>query len=545
LVAQLRATLNPDDIVEEEAELPTGIPESIARLLPEPVYIPVVKNLGDDFKTTDCAMFGKILGQLFNVVEAQLTDAEALFQTLERKLNRYEDGGTVKDERLDELKQIERVIERNLQENFPQAQVYIRIPPPDIKSILQNARLDVHDGGISGPIETKGDGLKRSVVFSIFRAYVELARQPGWQKRNLAGPIGHARYLFLFEEPELYLHPKAQRILFDALYTVAEDHQVIVTTHSPLFFSADRTTTFTKIVKRNADTAYPKPYSEVYPVDLSKDMPAKDAFQIITYENNNAAFFASEVVLVEGDSDLIVYKHIARLLNPRWDFDKGRVMMIRVHGKGSFRRFRDFFARFQITTHILTDLDFVVKDFDKACLPNTHPLHSTRSNVLAEIDKLVSPAALNGETVKDLFTKITWREKWEKFVSVAKSMKDGVKPQLEEVVFIDSMLEEELHQPRIAVLRTHPLIQGPKMAFLCDLRDHEVFVLARGSVEDYYPPGIEGRDKPARAESFQRLIKTRDDVLKLAEDVPRTNGQMVNEFEAIFGSIFREPVATI
>lgn len=542
LVAQLRAKLNPNDLVEEEAALPTGIPESVDRLLPEPVYIPAVKNLGDDFKTTDSAMFGKILGLLFNVVEAQLTDAETLFQTLERKLNRYEEGGTVQDERLEELKQIEQVIEHNLQENFPQAQVHIRIPPPDIKSILQNARLDVHDGGIRGPIETKGDGLKRSMVFSIFRAYVELARQPGWQKRNLAGSVGHARYLFLFEEPELYLHPKAQRILYEALCTVADDHQVIVTTHSPLFFSADRTTTFAKIIKCDADAAHPKPYSKIYPVDLSKDMPAKDVFQIITYENNNAAFFASEVVLVEGDSDLIIYKHIARLLNPRWDFDKGRVMMVRVYGKGSFRRFHEFFARFQIPTYILTDLDFIVKDFDKACLPDTHPLHNARSDLLDEVDKLVSPASLKGEAVQDLFTKITWREKWEKFVSIAKAMKDGMIPQSEDVALLDSMLEEEFHQPRIAALKAHGLIQAPKMALLRDLRGHGVFVLAKGCVEDYYPPGIEGRDKPTRAEFFQRLIKTRDDVLGLAEDVPHTNGLQVNEFEAIFGSIFSEPV---
>ncbi len=387
LVAELRGKLNPEDFVEEEADLSTGIPESVARLLPEPVYIPAVKNLSDDFKTTDSAMFGKTLGLLLNAVEVQLTEEKALFQALERKLNLYEEEGSSRDERLEELKQIERVIERNLKENFPQAQIHIRIPPPDIKSILQNGRLDIHDGGIKGPIETKGDGLKRSVVFSIFRAYVELARQPGWQKKSLDGPAGHARYLFLFEEPELYLHPTAQRILFDALATVAEDHQVIVTTHSPFFFSADRTTTFAKIIKRDADREHPRPYSEIYPVDLLGDLSAKDALQIISYENNKAAFFASEVVLVEGDSDLVVYKHVARLLDVRWDFDKGRVMMVRVNGKGNFRRYREFFSRFQIPTHILTDLDFIVKDFNKACIHDSHPICRVRSDLLAEVDK--------------------------------------------------------------------------------------------------------------------------------------------------------------
>ncbi len=42
--------------------LPTGIDKSIIPMLPDPIYIPAVKDLADDIKTTESTPFGKILG---------------------------------------------------------------------------------------------------------------------------------------------------------------------------------------------------------------------------------------------------------------------------------------------------------------------------------------------------------------------------------------------------------------------------------------------------------------------------------------------------
>jgi putative ATP-dependent endonuclease of OLD family len=111
------------------------------------------------------------------------------------------------------------------------------------------------------------------------------------------------RYLLMFEEPELFLHPEAQKILFSALHVFSTHNQVVVTTHSPLFMGPDATATFVRLSKTlPADGS--KPFSAAVPVDLS-GLGARDEFQIICFENNNAAFFAKKVVLVEGDSDVI------------------------------------------------------------------------------------------------------------------------------------------------------------------------------------------------------------------------------------------------
>ena len=105
----------------------------------------------------------------------------------------------------------------------------------------------------------------------------------------------------LFEEPELYLHPKAQEVLLDALRIFSHQHRVIVTTHSPLFFGPQATTTFIKMRKRVDPAVTPKPFAAADHVDLS-NANERDQFQIICYENNNIAFFSEAVVLVEGDA---------------------------------------------------------------------------------------------------------------------------------------------------------------------------------------------------------------------------------------------------
>src|SRR5262249_20162082 len=149
----------------------------------------------------------------------------------------------------------------------------------------------------------------------------------------------------LFEEPELYLHPSSQKILFEALRTISESHPVMVSTHSPLFLSADGTGTFIRMAKRSPSGE--RPHGSATVIDLS-NVDNKSRFQLIGFDTNNSAFFADTVVLVEGDTELIVVPHIAALLDPRWSFEIGRVSLCHINGKGSVSRYKKFFAPFNV-----------------------------------------------------------------------------------------------------------------------------------------------------------------------------------------------------
>jgi putative ATP-dependent endonuclease of OLD family len=537
LVEDYCRALREDDLTEIDCELTTGIDNSVAALLPEPIYIPAVKDIADDVKTKDSATFGKILGLLLNVIEPKLARMSDMFADLDSMLNRgAEGGGAQRDDRIPEIKEVEEVIQTHLRENFPSSSVEIHIPPPTLATILSSAQIVVNDGAVSGPIETVGDGLKRSLLFAVFRAYVELARRPAWQKKRDVPDRRSPHYLFLYEEPELYLHPKGQRNLFDALSFVSKEHQVVVTTHSPLFFGSDSTTTFAKMIKKPPTEAGTKPFAELLPVNLGGDLSTKETFQLISFENNNIAFFATDVVLVEGDSDLIALKHIARKLNPAWDLDKSRIMMMRVSGKGNFRRFSEFFRRFDIKVHIISDLDVLIKEFDKLGIPTTDPIHAERSELLQETDRVTGDAEPNNERMRQVFAQSSWREKWEKFVLRAR---EGTPVTSEDLAFLESMLDEGRKQPRVEALRISESLRSRKLRLLDGLRRRNIHVLEKGTIEDYYPVDVLGSDKTSKAEDFVRKVHSREQILSTCGSVnPETTGEQAPEFLCIFQTVF-------
>ncbi|MCX9193444.1 ATP-dependent endonuclease [Carbonactinospora thermoautotrophica] len=337
-------------------ELP--VPESsIAQFLPEPIFIPAVKDLASDVKTADRSPFGKLLGLLLEDIKGEFGETEKLFHDLQLKLTRV-DG---EDHRLPQVRDVEAAVRKHLRQSFPQVSVALEIPPPELRTVLSGARFKVDDG-VEGEFETKGDGLKRALVFSILRTYVE-------QQQKRSGSDGQPQredtrpWLLLFEEPELYLHPKAQSQLVEALGKVAERHAVVITTHSPAFLDSEKTKTFVKLVKRYEPGEHEKPSTQVCAVDFT-GIKDKDLFQVICYENNEAAFFSDVVLLVEGDVDHLVISHLAKTLNPVWDFKRRPVEIVRMEGKKNVRRYRDFFSRFDIRVAVLVDLDAIVDGFE-------------------------------------------------------------------------------------------------------------------------------------------------------------------------------------
>ncbi len=340
--------------------LPTGMDKSVLPMLPERIYIPAVKDLADDTKTAETSSFGKILAIVLRAIEPLLADEKDLFEKLSRKLTRVLSAdGSVEDGRLEKIKDIEKAIERYVQESFANVRLEIEIPPPELKSVLSSARI-LADDGIRGPLELKGDGLRRAVVFSVLRAYVELARSETSTGEATEGRAERG-YLLLFEEPELFLHPDAQKILFDALGVFSKKHHVVVTTHSPLFLGPDTTATFIRLSKIS-DATTPQPFTKASYVDLG-DVSPRDEFQIICFENNSAAFFSKRVVLVEGDSDFIVFPHVAQMLDAQWNCRSKSVAFIRTGGKGSISRYRSFFNRFDVPVFVIADLDCVDDGF--------------------------------------------------------------------------------------------------------------------------------------------------------------------------------------
>lgn len=553
-IQELADSLPDDQKTAADQALPTGIDKSIEPMLPDPIYIPAVKDLADDIKTTESTPFGRILAILLPAVEAKLPEAQKLFEELNSKLNRVQQpDGTVVDGRLDEVKLIESTVEKYVRESFADVALRITIPPPELKTIFSSARIYANDG-VDGLIDSKGDGLRRAIVFSILRSYVELKAKlaPAPTPAEAAAPAAEAAqpqvepvpasYLLLFEEPELFLHPKAQNILFDALRVFAKENNVLVTTHSPMFFGPGATETFVKLRKSSDIAIAPKPFTQVQPVDLS-DIKAKDQFQIICFENNNAAFFADTVVLVEGDSDYLLMPHIARTLDRSWDVAQVPVLFARITGKGNIRRYKEFFTRFGIRVPVIADLDLLVNGFDHVAPDSA--VKTARDTLLAKVDELIVPDANSTSTkdAKDAHDSGELRGLWRRVRERQAELKAGTCTQADHDQAVESFFAWQRKPDRLALLKTstdEQLLQL-KWRLLKMLRAVDVYVLERGAIEQYYPDTITGADKPSRAQDFCAKVATRDAILTCCgEQRVESAGVQAShkEFTLIFRGIF-------
>ena len=502
------------------ATLPTGIDNSIKTFLPEPIYIAAVKDLKDDVKSKESTTFGKLLGILLRFIESSthFTDINKSFNELHALLNVVRETDKLSDGRIEKLQAIESQIGSFLQENFPKSKVEIEIPRPELKQVFSNARILIDDG-VRDIIETKGDGIKRAVTFALLRTYVEqlkiqrkdaalLKTEPQPDEGTTVAEVAEQPYIFLFEEPELYLHPNAQKILFEALENLSKDgNQVFVTTHSPAFFSPQATGTFIKVKKNHPEGQ--KPYGAFLVINLSANVELKDAFQILCYENNTAAFFSNKVLLVEGDSDLIFVKEVARLLNPEWNFDNKNIPIISINGKSNVKRFRDFYKIFEIEVCALVDTDAFVDGFEK--FEVTDEIKDLRSAIFKCIDshaeKTNVTADLTASKIKELVRRYSWKERYDRLRVICKKVSVENTITAEELNEIDYLFHEEINNVRRRVLADPTFDAKEFIAFLAVLWKEKVFILSKGAIEDYYPIGITGADKPTKALNAVAFLK--------------------------------------
>ena len=130
------------------------------------------------------------------------------------------------------------------------------------------------DDGTPTPLERKGDGVQSLAALSLMRQSFE------------SGASGR-QLILAIEEPESHLHPKAIHQLKGVIADIAKQHQVIMTTHCPLF--VDRTSIKSNIL-----------------VHGNKALPAKDVRQIrdiLGIRSSDNLQNAELILVVEGEND--------------------------------------------------------------------------------------------------------------------------------------------------------------------------------------------------------------------------------------------------
>jgi predicted ATP-dependent endonuclease of OLD family len=161
-------------------------------------------------------------------------------------------------------------------------------------------------------------------------------------------------YIILFEEPELFLHPEAAYRLRSNLYDLAGDSpfQILCATHSPLMIDVSKThSSLVRVVKDLEENT--KTYQAGDDVFRSDD-EKKQRIQMINRFNPHIceAFYAKKIIIVEGDTEAIVFRELVSNFFPNED-----LYVLNSGSKNNIPFFQEILTAFNIEHYIIHDTD--------------------------------------------------------------------------------------------------------------------------------------------------------------------------------------------
>ncbi|MBA7493096.1 hypothetical protein ES702_03651 [subsurface metagenome] len=376
---------------KERRENPKGYPGVLKGALPEFIHIPAVRDISEEAKVGKTNPFGQLINSILEKISKEQKDliSEQL-KEIEKLLNRSEEG-----ERITEIKDIEFRLNKLMAELMEDCDIEIEMAMPQLRAVFGGAKIYA-DNGIRTTIETKGHGMQRSMIFTILRAYAELAHV-----RKAGEKAKERTTIFAIEEPELYLHPQSQRSLMSVFQEIVSgEDQVIYSTQSSLFIDIGRFDQICIMRREKRGRNY-----ESYPTQLPmsimiEDLKARkgvDATDEGIREHYshafnpmiNEGFFADKVVIVEGPSEQYALPIYANALG--YNMDRKNISVVHSDGKGQMDRLLRVFNGFMIPTYLWFDGD---KNNDKK---------EVRDKTLELLKLLGDPV----EKIEDVKTKVS------------------------------------------------------------------------------------------------------------------------------------------
>lgn len=348
---------------------PKGYANVLKGTLPFFVLVPAVRDVTEEAKASKSSPFGKLLFAILDTVKQEKkTKIEGILAEVAKQMNRS--GGA---ERVDLIAETEKQLNKLLTDFFAGCDLEIEFQTPTLELLLSAPKLYVDDG-FRNAVENKGHGLQRAVIFTILRRYAEhMTSSVEGKKRNL---------ILAVEEPELYMHPQAQRTIRRVFRRIAEGgDQVFFSTHSSLLVDVayfDEIIRMEGIFKtidgkktmvseawqlpmpkmiQDLEARFPKTKGSVTPESM------RDLYSHAYNPRRNEGFFASKIVLVEGPTEEYSLPIYADAL-PNCAFDPQGVSVVECGGKGSMDRLFRIFNELHIPCFMLFDYDKENSDKD-------------------------------------------------------------------------------------------------------------------------------------------------------------------------------------
>ena len=205
----------------------------------EVFFIPAVKNINDDLSSNKSSIFTKLYSKVISLITSSDGDIANIKEQVNnqfKKFKKYNENQSINVDRPVELNVFETKLSTNLAEWGVNLEV--EVLSPNIDEVFRSSvNIWIHDG-IKTDINRKGHGLQRALTFSLIKTLSEQVQE----EASLEGQnrqVSKSSY-FIFEEPELYLHPQAQKSLLYSLENLSLNSQVVLCTHSSSLISLEK-----------------------------------------------------------------------------------------------------------------------------------------------------------------------------------------------------------------------------------------------------------------------------------------------------------------
>lgn len=215
-----------------------------------------------------------------------------------------------------------------LREFLPSVQdIRIHIQKDQRRAALRRNIEVIIDDGTPTPIQQKGDGIKSLTALAML---------------NIPNQKGQVSVIAI-EEPESHLHPESARQLYDTILLLAENHQIVLTTHSPLF--VNRTNLKENII-----------------VDSGKAIPVKkikEIRDILGTKVSDNLINAENILIVEGEDDKIALEKLLPQMSEKIKraLQNGSLIIDYIGGASNLPYKLSFYRNLQCKYHALLDND--------------------------------------------------------------------------------------------------------------------------------------------------------------------------------------------
>lgn len=347
-------TYNPENKTWDDKNYGSiGLDNVFQALLPTPIFIKAMPTEEELESIVNKILQEKAKRQLEDKERKELQEAKEAILKLQNKMYNPES-----------ISQYKNAVNEHFQKVFPDTQIEFededstRYTPDKLgkKFKLHFNKLDVDgkkDESIPTAYENIGHGAVRTAIFTLLLMQ-DVADEYKREK-------GRKDFLVLFEEPELFLHPKLMRELRELIYKVSDDdypYQLLCASHSPqmIDISKPKSSLVRMISVKEAgtklfqiDEEYLKSASNTSTTQELK----QELYEVLRFNPYICeSFYSDEVILLEGPTEEIIARGYFEEKSSSKNF-----FIINCGSVTNIPFYQRVFSKFFIKYHVICDSD--------------------------------------------------------------------------------------------------------------------------------------------------------------------------------------------